>query len=185
MLEEGWNAHPSSPVLAQGVLRVLATCSRAEPARLDEALAIADRLARQQPSIAHLETVAMLVAATGRYDAAVDVQTQAIFEAVKQGNEDQLPWMRENLRRYESGQPAAAPRSGPDPEPARAQSRTSRPVRIDSYAAWINSMIRTCSTGGSTEAKPRTLRKKWSSCRRCALMYRFRLPGGGLCSGVT
>ena len=55
------------------------------------------------------ETLAMASAANGLFEEAVAAQTQAIFEAVKQGNEDQLPWMRENLRRYESGQPAAAP----------------------------------------------------------------------------
>ncbi len=115
VLEEGWNAHPSSPVLAQGVLRVLATCSRAEPARLDEALAIADRLARQQPSIAHLETVAMLVAATGRYDAAVDVQTQAIFEAAKANQVERYPGLSINVQRYQKNEAASEPWQPDDP----------------------------------------------------------------------
>ncbi len=115
VLEEGWNAHPSSPVLAQGVLRVLATCSRPDPARLDEALAIADRLARQQPSIAHLETVAMLVAATGRYAAAVDVQTQAIFEAAKTNQVESYPGLSINVQHYQKNEAAVDPWQPNDP----------------------------------------------------------------------
>jgi tetratricopeptide (TPR) repeat protein len=115
IMEEGWNANPSSPVLAQGVLRILATCSRPDAARLEEAVQIADRLARQQPSVSHLETVAMVVAAMGRYAAAVDVQTQAIFEAAKGGDLERYPGLSVNVQRYQQSQPAQEPWQPDDP----------------------------------------------------------------------
>ena len=66
------------------------------------------------------ETLAMASAANGLFDEAIGAQTQAIFEAVKRGDDDQVPWMRENLRRYESGQAAVAP-WGPDAAVYRPQ----------------------------------------------------------------
>ena len=42
-----------------------------------------------------------------RFDDAVDLQMQAIFEALKTGELAQRPDLRENLERYEAGQPAA------------------------------------------------------------------------------
>jgi tetratricopeptide (TPR) repeat protein len=115
LMEQGWNANPSSPVLAQGVLRLFATCSRPDAGRLQEGVTIADRLARQQPSIPHLETVAMIVAATGQYDAAVDIQTQAIFEAAKADELDRYPGLSVNVQRYQQGQAAELPWQPDDP----------------------------------------------------------------------
>jgi tetratricopeptide (TPR) repeat protein len=100
---------PGDGQLLTALTRAYSTCGDVTEEQKKQALETARSMYDTSPDQNTSETLAMASAANGLFEEAVAAQTQAIFEAVKQGNEDQLPWMRENLRRYESGQPAAAP----------------------------------------------------------------------------
>lgn len=88
--------------------RAYSTCGDVTEEQKKQALEAARSMYDASPGQDTSETLAMASAANGLFDDAIAAQTQAIFEAVKQGNEGVLPWMRENLRRYESGEPAKA-----------------------------------------------------------------------------
>nr|WP_240901153.1 tetratricopeptide repeat protein [Thioalkalivibrio sp. XN8] len=90
------------------VVRLRATCGRNEPARRQAAVVLAEALYQQVPGQVSAEALAMAYAAAGSFDEAVELQMQAIFEALKSGGLEGRPDLRENLQRYESGQGAAA-----------------------------------------------------------------------------
>lgn len=90
-------------------VRLHATCVPADAARLDEIVATAGQLYDANPGLESAETLAMAYAASGRFDEAVDLQMQAVFEAVKDGSIAARPDLQENLARYESGEAATLP----------------------------------------------------------------------------
>jgi hypothetical protein len=98
---------PEDATVAEALARIFATCPMESDANRQVALAVAGRLYDEDPTQWHAETLAMVAAANGLFEDAVDFQTQAIFEAVKAGAEEsRLATLRGNLERYESGQPA-------------------------------------------------------------------------------
>lgn len=90
-------------------VRLHASCLPADAGRVAEIVSIAERLYDANPGRESAETLAMAYAAAGRFDEAVDLQMQAVFEAVKDGSIAARPDLRENLARYESGQAAVIP----------------------------------------------------------------------------
>jgi hypothetical protein len=51
----------------------------------------------------------MVFAALGRFDDAVDLQAQAIFEALKRGQLEVRPDLQADMERYQNAQPARVP----------------------------------------------------------------------------
>jgi len=100
-------ATPPAELVAM-VARLQARCSDGPPDRRQDALALAEAFYAQIPGRESAETLAMAYAAVGRFDEAVELQMQAIFEALKSGELPQRPDLRANLERYERGEPAAA-----------------------------------------------------------------------------
>jgi tetratricopeptide (TPR) repeat protein len=111
-LKLGLQANPTSALLAQLGARLLAASP--DPAVRDPAQAVdlAMQLVQMRPSYAHLETLAMALAAAGRFDEAIQAQTSAIAGAEREGQSDLVPRLHANLERYRSGQPAADPGIG-------------------------------------------------------------------------
>jgi tetratricopeptide (TPR) repeat protein len=100
-------AAPPAELVAM-VVRLRTTCGGADAARRQAAVELAERLYEQLPGGESAETLAMAYAATGRFADAVELQMQAIFEALKTGDLPQRPDLRRNLERYEREEPAAA-----------------------------------------------------------------------------
>lgn len=96
-------------------VRLHATCVPAKAGRLAEIVSAAERLYDASPGRESAETLAMAYAAAGRFNEAIDLQMQAVFEAVKDGSITARPDLQENLARYESGETAAVPYAPPHP----------------------------------------------------------------------
>ncbi len=109
-LDKSLQAIPTSAMLAHLMARLLATSS--EPAVRDgeKALALATQVFQAARDPAHGETVAMSLAVLGRFEEALSWQQRLLTEAEKAGlPEGFTKRVRENLSRYEAGQPALSP----------------------------------------------------------------------------
>lgn len=94
--------------------RVRATCGQATGADLDQAVEWATLLYDNRPGLETAATLAMAMAAAGRFEDAVDYQAQAMFEALKtDGDLEKHPELQANMDRYRNRQPAERP-FGPD-----------------------------------------------------------------------
>lgn len=100
---------PLGPALL-AIARARSTCLDTSEEQLEEALEWADRFYSAQPNLETAETLAMVAAATGHHEDAVDLQMQAIFEALRAGlDPESIPDLQGNLRRYEAGEKAVRP----------------------------------------------------------------------------
>ena len=73
-----------------------------------EALAIAERLMSERPSLQHAETVAMALAETGDFEAAAAMQRQVLDEVRRRGGAP-TPGQSRRLTAYLNGEPAREP----------------------------------------------------------------------------
>ena len=89
--------------------RTVAVCPEAGPEDRGNALAAARNMYTLNPDLPVVTTLAMAEAAVGHFDLAIDFQTQALFQAARDGLEDQVERLRENLRRFEDQKPAERP----------------------------------------------------------------------------
>lgn len=107
-LEASRQVVPDDRDIQDALARVLAT---APPPVGDagQALALAEAAVAGQRAVDTLETLAMAQAAGGRHDAAVATQREAMALAATQQRGAWREALADNLRRYESGQPAVAP----------------------------------------------------------------------------
>ena len=101
--------------LLSALARVRATCQPAEGEALEQALAWAQAVYDAQPGLMSAETLAMVYARLGRFDDAIDLQAQAMFEAVKAGELQARPAMQQNMQRYQDQRPATQPFGENDP----------------------------------------------------------------------
>lgn len=106
---------PVDSDLLQIAARVRATCNDAVDASLEEAVQWAELAYQQRPDVFSSETLAMTFAALGRWQDAVDLQAQAIFEALKRGELDARPALQANMARYQEELPASQPLMEGDP----------------------------------------------------------------------
>lgn len=97
------------PAILEALVRLHSTCIRGDAVSLQQMTDIAERLYNANPGLDSAETLAMVYAASGRFDDAVDLQAHAIFEALKNNMLGQRPELQQNLARYESGEPALQP----------------------------------------------------------------------------
>ncbi|MEM9598134.1 MAG: tetratricopeptide repeat protein [Acidobacteriota bacterium] len=101
---------PGSPAVARALARALATAPDPELRQGERALALARQLFRAFGGPEHGETVAMAMAAAGRFDEAVDWQQRLLGEAQGAGvPASVVARLRTNLGRYRSGQVALPP----------------------------------------------------------------------------
>ncbi|NNF51610.1 MAG: tetratricopeptide repeat protein [Gammaproteobacteria bacterium] len=107
-IERGVQANPRVALTLNARARLYATCPDANESQRRLALEDAQLLYDQRPNGNHAETVAMAMAANGRFDEAMDYQGQAIFEAIKNGDTAAQQGMRENMQRYEARSLASA-----------------------------------------------------------------------------
>ena len=100
--EQAFGSAASPPAdLAMTLARLRLTCPQAGAGQHQSGLALAEQLYAQIPGQDSAETLAMAYAATGRFDEAVELQMQAIFEALKAGNLSARPDLRRRLEQYE------------------------------------------------------------------------------------
>jgi tetratricopeptide (TPR) repeat protein len=100
---------PADGDVLGALARVRSTCAAAGPERLEEALEWAEAVYQAAPTADNSATLAMVFAALGRFDDAVDLQAQAIFEALKRGQLEVRPDLQADMERYQNAQPARVP----------------------------------------------------------------------------
>lgn len=119
-----YDLEPTALRVVQAISRLYATCPVDEQKR-ELALQYAQRLYNAQPVLETAETLAMVLAANGKFEDAADFQRQAIFEALKSGRAQTDASLGENLERYVNKQLSerAWPLDHPIFQPTRPQPR--------------------------------------------------------------
>lgn len=107
-VESGVESNPRVATMLDARARLYATCPGADENERRVALEDALLLYDQRPDAGFAETVAMAMAANGRFEEAMDYQGQAIFEAIKTGDRSSLAVLRGNMQRFEANLPAEA-----------------------------------------------------------------------------
>jgi tetratricopeptide (TPR) repeat protein len=120
-LEAGHAAVPEEPMLANTLARVLATCPDPDLRNPERARTLAEGLLAREPALAHVEALAMALAAQGRFTEAAAEQQRALEAAASAGNPALVESVQLNLSRYEAGQPAAGPWTPQDPSMPRVR----------------------------------------------------------------
>jgi len=117
---------PEDRQIATALARAYATCPTATDEQKKQALTAARAMYDEHPDMDTCETLAMASAANGEFEEAVDAQAQAIFEALKSQSKVRLPWLQENMQRYQEEKPAEAP-WGPDADVYRPRALALKP----------------------------------------------------------
>ena len=108
-LREAIKAYPDQPVFRHALARLLAAAPDDSVRDGQQALALAQDLARTQRTPDVGETLAMALAEVGRYDEAAAIQRDLIAGGEKAGRHDIVRRLAENLQRYERGEPCRTP----------------------------------------------------------------------------
>lgn len=106
-LESAARLSPNDPRVLQSLSRVYSTCPAATDEQEARSLEVAEQLYQRYPGRHTSATLAMAMAANDRYDDAVELQTQAIFEAIKAEDEQAQRELYTDMQRYRNGEPAA------------------------------------------------------------------------------
>ena len=112
VLEDATRLHPGQPGFPHALARILAAAPDAAARDGARALALMQPLA-EEPSAAVAETMAMVMAELGRYEAAVQWQERAIAAAA--GRSAVAAQMQDSLRLYQRHQPCRTPWRDDDP----------------------------------------------------------------------
>ncbi len=107
VLEEAVKIHPEDPELSGSLARLLATSKACTRADADRALALAAKLDRNNPE--NVETLAMALAAGGRFDAAISAQQALLEVAQDQADPGFVQHLEYSLERYRQGLPNDRP----------------------------------------------------------------------------
>ncbi len=105
--ERSLEAQAGSGEVMQALARSYAGCPGASAERLRLALEHANAIFQARPDYAHAETLAMALAANGRWQQAIQLQTRLV-EASAAGEEQQRRWARQLLEAYREQQQAAS-----------------------------------------------------------------------------
>ena len=103
------------PGIAHALARLLAAAPDDQVRDGARALALVTPLAEAQRSPAVVETLAMALAETGRFDEAVRLQTELLQMARRGGRADLVPHLAANLRLYQARRPCRIPWTDDDP----------------------------------------------------------------------
>ncbi|HUO82905.1 MAG TPA: tetratricopeptide repeat protein [Gammaproteobacteria bacterium] len=114
-LESAVRLSPSDPRALQSLSRVYSTCGSATEEQQAQSLLVAEELYQRYPGRHTSATLAMAMAANDRYEDAVELQTQAIFEAIKAEDEEGQRELYADMQRYQKGEPAR--RAWPEDSP--------------------------------------------------------------------
>jgi tetratricopeptide (TPR) repeat protein len=114
-LENAVRLSPSDPRALQSLSRVYSTCGSATAEQQAQSLVVAEELYQRYPGRHTSATLAMAMAANDRYEDAVELQTQAIFEAIKAEDEEGQRELYADMQRYQKGEPAR--RAWPEDSP--------------------------------------------------------------------
>jgi tetratricopeptide (TPR) repeat protein len=114
-LERDTRVFADQPGFAHALARVLAAAPDDAVRDGARALALVTPLAEGQRSPAIVETMAMALAETGRFDDAVRWQSELVTVARRGGRTDLLPHLTANLRLYEAHRPCRIPWTDDDP----------------------------------------------------------------------
>jgi tetratricopeptide (TPR) repeat protein len=114
-LEAGVQALPDDAPLRHALARLLAAAPADEVRDGARALELALALANERPTLAHVETVAMAAAESGRFELAVTWQQRAVDAAERARRADLLTGLSARLDRYRAGEPCRTPWRPDDP----------------------------------------------------------------------
>ncbi|MEP7305617.1 MAG: tetratricopeptide repeat protein [Acidobacteriota bacterium] len=114
-LVEGMRANPTQPAFARALARVLAAAPDDRVRDGRQALAMTDRLLKEQQTLDLGETMAMTLAELGHYEQAATLQREVMAAVRKAGREDVLRQLRVNLERYQRHEPCRSPLRPDDP----------------------------------------------------------------------
>lgn len=113
-LEEAVELVPTSGDLILALTRAYATCTGISDERRAQGLAFAEQLYQIQPDRHTATTYAMAFAANGQFQDAMDLQAQAMFEVLRDGQEP-TEFQRETMDRFQNGM--MAERAWPEDDP--------------------------------------------------------------------
>ena len=102
---EGMAAYPDQPFFVHALARLLSGAPDPEVRDGDRALALLEALPEAARTLDLGESMAMALAATGRFGEAASWQRNAVDRAARGGRPDLVPGMREKLTHYERGLP--------------------------------------------------------------------------------
>jgi tetratricopeptide (TPR) repeat protein len=109
VLEEALEVKPDDPDLMSALARLLATNEPIDGEGAQRALEMARTLFDSRRTGEDLETLAMALAASGRFDEAIRAQLTVIEAAESQEDPEGLPHLEYNLSRYRQGLPSDRP----------------------------------------------------------------------------
>ena len=105
-LEEAVSLASEDPIIKQALTRAYAICPTTTPDQLLAALDNANGLYQAYPGLQTSVTLAMVLAAMGEFDEAMEYQRQAMFEGLKLGDEATMSRLKAMLDDYGAGKPA-------------------------------------------------------------------------------
>ena len=89
--------------------RVAATCPDVGEEHLTNALNASRNMYRLKPELPMVTTLALIEAAHGDFDAAIEYQGQALFMAVRDGLESEMPYLKATMKQFQDRQLPTAP----------------------------------------------------------------------------
>ena len=129
-LVEGMRAHPNEPRFPHALARVLATAPDSAVRDGARALELTQQLLAADATVDRATTMAMALAAAGRYREAADWQRQAIAAVTRDDQEGSVvAGMRRNLEAFERRQPLRQP--WPDDDAIRRPAPRAAPGFVD------------------------------------------------------
>lgn len=108
-------AFPNDPVLTHILVRLLVTVPASDESQGEQALNLLQSLQAQQSNATLRETEAMVLAAMGRFDVAVQIQVALIQQLLGQVSASYLQKLEDNLAKYKMDQPCREPWQADDP----------------------------------------------------------------------
>ncbi len=108
-LENASRLSPQDPRVLQSLSRVYSTCPASTEEQQSQSLVVAEQLYQRYPGRHSAATLAMAMAANDEFEDAIDLQTQAIFEAIKAEDEQAQRDYYGDLQRYQDGEAATRP----------------------------------------------------------------------------
>ncbi|MEN1726887.1 MAG: tetratricopeptide repeat protein [Pseudomonadota bacterium] len=102
-------AQSNDPEVMAAIVRTRSTCAPSDEEGLAEAFSWAEAMYQQAPGMETAATLAMVYASQGQFEDAVDLQAQAMFEALKFGMLESRTDLSDDMARYRENQSATRP----------------------------------------------------------------------------
>ncbi len=116
-LERAFERDPAQYPIASALVRSYAVCAKTPPDDRELALQLATRLMQQTQRLDSAESVAMILAATGRFEDAAALQRKILDQvAAGKTREEWVDLLKTNLSRYENNEAPVQPYATGSPE---------------------------------------------------------------------